>query len=146
MWEISEWLFLEEDLDCVTGWTEQTAPMCETDDLSHPDQAQMTSVRHIFEKLIMNDALISRRWQNALIPPPEKCKSSFSGAPVLLRWPRFVTKAAVFLREIWSATFQSLPSANKFRHVTHSEREHCDSTGPALVGKRKNKVGVHVPL
>lgn len=47
MWEISERLFLEEDLDCVTGQTEQTAPMCETDDLSHPDQAQMTNARHV---------------------------------------------------------------------------------------------------
>lgn len=38
-------LSLEEDLDCVTGRTEQTVLMCETDDLSHPDWAQMRSAR-----------------------------------------------------------------------------------------------------
>lgn len=47
MWEILEALFLEEDLDCVT---EQTVLMCEGDDLSDPDWAQRTSVRHVLQK------------------------------------------------------------------------------------------------
>lgn len=40
MWEISERLFLSVDLQCVTRQTEQTAPMCEIDDLSHSEEAQ----------------------------------------------------------------------------------------------------------
>lgn len=43
-------VFLVEDLDCVTGWTEQTALMCERDDLSLLRWAQMTSVRHTPQK------------------------------------------------------------------------------------------------
>lgn len=34
-------LFLDQDLDCVTRQTDQTAPMCERDDLSRSQEAQV---------------------------------------------------------------------------------------------------------
>lgn len=38
---VSERLFpVQEDLHCISRQTEQTAPMCEVDDLSHSQEAQ----------------------------------------------------------------------------------------------------------
>lgn len=54
MWEISERLFrVQEDLDCISRQTEQAAPMCEVDDLSHSPEAQWKD-RHTLFRVIGN--------------------------------------------------------------------------------------------
>lgn len=54
MWEISDCLFLDQDLHCVTLQTDQTAPTCETDDLSLSPEGQRKG-----EELIIYSLLIS---------------------------------------------------------------------------------------
>lgn len=46
-------LFLDQDLHCVTRQTDQTAPMCEIDDLSHSQEAQRKEADTLLEELIM---------------------------------------------------------------------------------------------
>lgn len=53
MWEISECRFLEWDLHCVTRHTDQTASMCETDDLSHAHEAWWKAGEALFQEVIM---------------------------------------------------------------------------------------------
>lgn len=121
MWEISECLFLEQDLLCVTKQTEQTAPMCEIDDLSHSQEAQSKE---------RDTPLISGHEHHNDLPfcivkragaVFQVCPSSSDGltcheASTLLKG-KLILPSHVFL---------SLPVPNKFLQVTQSEREHCD--------------------
>lgn len=62
MWELSAWLIL--DLLYVTGWTYQTALMCETDYFSHSQEARWNwqTVRQRKGFFFLDNSLIRRKW------------------------------------------------------------------------------------
>lgn len=142
MWEIS-----------VCSWTTTWTVSLGRQTRQHQCVKEMTSVTLKRPKwkeaggtdnILWMSLLISHhKWMRPVILDGEEFRSCFSAPPVSLGRPNLSQSQQPSQRESRStrATFQRLPLPNKFLRVTHSEREHCDSTKLLLLlwkrGKRK---------